>query len=203
LFDGTSKKGWHVFNNKSDGSAWEIADGTLHLNPKQKRDWQTVGGGDMVTEKEFDNFHLQLEWKLDTGGNSGIIFHVNEHPRFEHTWHTGPEMQILDNAMHPDAKNSKHKAGDLYDLISSSPETVKPAKEWNQVEIISNKSSLEFRLNGYSILKSVLWDDNWKKLVAESKFRQWPEFATYKSGRLALQDHGDRVWYRNIRIRDL
>ena len=202
LFDNT-KAGWHIYNNKSDGSAWSVQDGTLHLNPQEKIDRKTVGGGDIVTDSEFDNFHLQLEWKVQKAGNSGVIFYIREHPRYEQTWHTGLEMQVLDNAGHPDAKIHKHKAGDLYDLISGSPDMVKPAGEWNMADIIADKGSLEFRLNGTKILQTKLWDDSWNQLIAGSKFKQWADFGTFKTGRIALQDHGDPVWYRNIRIRKL
>jgi len=203
LFDGNTKNGWHVYNNKSDGHAWKIDNGTLHLDPREKKDWQTVGGGDLVTDEEFENFHLKLEWKLDSAGNSGIIFYIKEDPKYEHTWHTGPEMQVLDNAGHADARINKHSAGDLYDLIASSPQTVKPFGEWNAVEIIANNGLLEFHLNGTKVLSATLWDDNWKKMVAGSKFKEWPDFGTYKKGRIALQDHGDKVWYRNIKIKRL
>ena len=203
LLSSTSKTGWHIYNNRSDGSAWSVQNGTLHLDPKEKIDRKTVGGGDIVTDQEFDNFHLQLEWKVEKGGNSGVIFYIKEEPRFEQTWHTGLEMQVLDNAVHTDAKIHKHKAGDLYDLISGSPDMVKPAGDWNKVDIIANRGALEFKLNGTSIVKTTLWDEKWKQLVSESKFKQWSEFGTYKSGRIALQDHGDPVWYRNIRIKRL
>jgi hypothetical protein len=203
LFDGKTKNGWHVYNAKSDGSAWKVVDGTLHLDPKEKKDYKVVGGGDIVTEQEFDNFHLQLEWKLDTAGNSGVMFYVKEDAKYEHTYHTGPEMQVLDNQRHGDAKIIKHRAGDLYDLISSSPETVKPAGEWNKVDIISNNGSLEFHLNGTKVLSTTMWDDNWRKMISESKFKDMADFGTFKSGRIALQDHGDPVWYRNIKIKKL
>ncbi len=203
LFDGATKNGWHVYNNKSDGSAWQVVDGTLHLDPKTKKDYQTVGGGDIVTADEYENFDLKLEWKLDSAGNSGIMFYVREDPKYERTYHTGPEMQVLDNAAHSDAKIIKHRAADLYDLVSSSPEVVRPAGEWNQVEIICNKGNLEFHLNGVKVLSTTLWDDNWKKMIAGSKFKAWPDFGTFKKGRIALQDHGDPVWYRNIKIRKL
>jgi len=203
LFDGSTKNGWHVYNNKSDGSAWVIADGALHLDPKTKKDWQTVGGGDIVSAEEYDNFHLKLEWKVDSGGNSGIIFYIKEEPKYEHTWHTGPEMQVLDNAAHPDAKIIKHRAGDLYDLITSAPEVVHPAGEWNQVDLISKDGNLEFHLNGTKVVTTTMWNDQWKQLIAGSKFKTMKDFGTYKKGRIGLQDHGDPVWFRNIKIKKL
>jgi hypothetical protein len=112
-------------------------------------------------------------------------------------------MQVLDNAGHPDAKIIKHMAADLYDLISSSPLTVKKAGEWNQVEIISNNGQLEFYLNGPKVLSTTMWDDNWKKMIKGSKFKDMPDFGTYKKGRIGLQDHGNRIWYRNIKIKKL
>jgi len=203
LFDGASKGNFHVFNNTSDGSAWQVTDGALHLDTTTKKDGNIVGGGDLVTNEEYENFDLKMEWKISAGGNSGIMFYVQEGPKFERTYHTGPEMQVLDNAAHPDAKIIKHRAGDLYDLITSSPETVKPAGEWNMVEIISNKGALEFHLNGTKILATTMWDDAWKKMIAASKFKQWTGFGTYKKGRFALQDHGNTVWFRNIKIKKL
>jgi hypothetical protein len=112
-------------------------------------------------------------------------------------------MQVLDNERHPDAKIPKHRAGDLYDLIAAHPETAKRAGEWNTAEIIKNKDSLELRLNGPTVVKTKLWDANWKKLVKNSKFKQWPDFGTFKKGVIALQDHGNKVTYRNIKIRIL
>ncbi|WP_114783506.1 3-keto-disaccharide hydrolase [Botryobacter ruber] len=204
LFDGKTTNGWHSYGKTATGKAWKAEDGTLHLDASSKKDWQTSEGGDILTDQTFEDFHLKLEWKIASNGNSGIVFYVQDDPgKYQRTWNTGLEMQVLDNNGHPDAKIQKHRAGDLYDLIASSPETVKPAGEWNQVEIISDNGNLEFYQNGEKVVSTTLWDDNWKKLVAGSKFAGMTGWGTFKSGKIALQDHGDNVWYRNIRIKRL
>lgn len=203
LFDGQSTSGWHSYGKPAAGSAWKVQDGAIYLDTSSKVDWQIKGGGDLVTNDEFENFHFKIDWKVAPKGNSGIIFYVHEDSvKYEHTWHTGPEMQVLDNAGHSDANINKHRAGDLYDLISSK-EAVKPAGEWNQVEIMSNNGKLDFFMNGQNVLTTTMWDDNWRKMIAGSKFREWPDFGTFKKGRIALQDHGDAIWYRNIKIKKL
>jgi len=204
LFDGTTTKGWHEYGKEVTGAAWKVVDGTLHLDASQKENGTVVGGGDILTDDEYENFDLKLEWKIDTGGNSGVIFYIHEDPaQYEKTYMSGPEMQVLDNERHPDAKIIKHRAGDLYDLISCSKETVKPALEWNQAEIRCVDGKLDFWLNGENVVSTRLWDDNWNKMVQASKFSEWPGFGTFKKGRIALQDHECNVWFRNIRIRKL
>lgn len=198
LFDGTSKSNWHTFNNKTDGSAWIVKDGTLTIDTTNK-----TGRGDIVSNEEYQNFDLKLDWKIDTAGNSGVMFYVQEDPKYKATYHTGPEMQVLDDARHADAKIIKHHAGDLYDLISSEPVTVKPAGEWNSIQIISKDSTLEFYQNGSKVVTTKMWDKNWKDMIAKSKFKEWKSFGTFTKGRIALQDHGDPVYYKNIKIRKL
>jgi len=195
LFDGKTTNGWHKYGGAAVGSSWQVVDGMLHFDPTGKN------GGDIVTDSEFENFHLILEWKISQNGNSGIIFYVHEDEKYEWPWETGPEMQVLDNNGHSDAKIYKHRAGDLYDLIACSKETVKPYGEWNQAEIKCVGGKLDFYLNGENVVSTTLWDDNWKNMVANSKFKTMPGFGTYKKGKISLQDHGDKVWYRNIRIR--
>lgn len=203
LFDGSSTKGWHKYGGSPVGSAWKVVDGNLWLDAAQKVDWQIKDGGDIVSDEEYENFHLKLEWKIDTCGNSGIMFYVHEDTAiYKYPWETGPEMQVLDNKCHPDSKIMKHRAGDLYDLITAK-ETVKPALEWNLAEIKSLNGQLSFFLNGENILNTKLWDEDWKEMVAASKFGKMPGFGTFKKGRIALQDHGNHVWYRNIRIKKL
>jgi hypothetical protein len=201
LFDGASKNAWHIYNNKTDGAAWTVKDGTLYLDPAAKK--TGAGGGDLVTNEEYENFDLKLEWKIDSAGNSGIIFLTQEDPKYGQSYLTGPEMQIIDNNGHRDAKINKHRAGDLYDLIASAPENVHPWGQWNSIEIIINKGQLELYQNGAKVVATTLWDDNWKQLVATSKFKNWAGFGMFQKGRIALQDHGNGVAFRNIRIKRL
>ena len=204
LFDGNSLKGWHNYGKITVGEAWKIADGAFYLDTTKKKGWQTAAGGDIVTNEEYENFHLMVDWKIAAGGNSGIIFNIHEDTtKYKYVWQTGPEMQVLDNALHPDSKIIKHRAGDLYDLITSSPETVKPAGEWNHAEIISNNGQLDFFLNGSKVVSTTMWDDQWKKMISGSKFKEYADFGTYKKGHIALQDHGNTVWYKNVKIKRL
>lgn len=200
LFDGKTTTGWHTYNKTTVGSAWQVQDGALHLDPAKKGQ---DGGGDLVTDKEYSNFHLKLDWKVAPKSNSGIIFFVHEDPKFHATYSTGPEMQVLDNDGHPDGKITKHRSGDLYDLIKSYSEPVKPVGEWNTAEIISKNGKLTLILNGVKTVNTTLWDENWKALIAGSKFAKWEGFGTYKIGKIALQDHGDEVWFKNILIKEL
>ena len=204
LFDGKSTQGWHSYGYGSVGKAWNIVDGSLHLDVANKKDWPANESKDILTNDEYDNFHLKADWKLAKKGNSGIIFYVHEDKKkYPNTYETGPEMQVLDNAGHSDAKIPKHRAGDLYDLISSSSEPVKPAEEWNHAEIMCKNGKLDFYLNGVDIVSTQLWNDNWKKLIANSKFKSMPDFGTFKKGKIALQEHGEEVWFKNIKIRKL
>lgn len=204
LFDGKSLENWHTYGQATAGAAWKVEDGAIYLDADNKVNGRIQGGGDLVTNEEYDNFHLKLEWKISPKGNSGIIFYVHEDTtQFKSTYNTGPEMQVLDNDGHDDAKIHKHRAGDLYDLIASSSEPVKPVGEWNLAEIISDNGKLTLKLNGKEIVATTLWDDNWRTMLAGSKFATMNGFGTYKSGKIALQDHGDKVWYRNIMIKKL
>ena len=204
LFNGTSKEGWHSYGKSEVGQAWQVVDGSLYFDTLQRQGRRIIGGGDMVTDKEYENFHLRLEWKAAPGTNSGIIFLVQEDPKkFSTTYLTGPEMQIIDNDRHADAKIHKHRAGDLYDLIASSKEVANPVGEWNLAEIKLNKGKLDLFLNGTPIVSTTMWDDNWNGLVDNSKFKTWKDFAKNKRGKIALQDHGNAVWFRNIRIKEL
>jgi len=200
LFDGKTTNGWHTYGKSTAGDRWKVEDGAIHFNVKADKS-QT---GDLVTDNEYSNFHLKYDWKVAPKANSGLIFFVHEDPvKYHQTYSTGLEMQVLDNDGHSDGKINKHRAGDLYDLVKSSSEPVKPVGEWNTAEIICKNGKLEQYLNGVKVVSITLWDDNWKKLVAGSKFANWENWGTFKSGKIALQDHGDEVWYKNILIKKL
>ena len=201
LFDGKSKKGWHIYRGEATGESWQVEGGILMFVPINKPDVKT--GGDLTSDEEYENYHLSLEWKISEGGNSGIIFGVKEDSMYKKSYLTGMEMQVLDNDKHPDAKIIKHRAGDLYDLISSTKENLKPVGEWNQAEVIYNNNTLQLILNGETVVSTTVGDENWDKLVAGSKFRTMKGFGTFRKGRIVLQDHGDKVWYRNIKLKQL
>ena len=204
LFDGKTTAGWHSYGKPTVGSAWKVADGVLSLDTTNKKNGKIVDGGNLLTNDEYENFHLKLEWKISPGGNSGIIFYVSEDTaKFKEPYMTGPEMQVLDNDGHSDGKLFRHRAGDLYDLINCSKETVKPLGEWNLAEIICNNGKLDLVLNGTTVVSTTMWDDNWNAMVAKSKFHQWPGFGTFKKGKICLQDHDCAVSFRNISIKKL
>ena len=200
IFDGKTTTGWHSYGKTTAGSGWKVEDGVLHFDPEAAKNGQ---GGDLVTDLEYENFHLKLDWKVASKANSGIIFYIKDDiTKYKNTYDTGLEMQVLVNDGHPDGKIIKHRAGDLYDLISSSSEPVKPVGEWNTAEIVCKNGKLTFVLNGVIVVETMLWDDNFKALISGSKFANWPNFGTFKKGKIALQDHGDNVWYRNIMIKE-
>ena len=199
LFDGTSLNGWHTFGETSVSPKWSVDSGAIHFNPKAKGD-----DGDLVSNDSFENFDLKLDWKIAQGGNSGILFYVqDDKPKYEDTYKTGPEMQVLDDERNEDNKTPSHRAGSLYDMIQATPGAVKPAEQWNTAEIVSNNGKLDFYLNGEHTVSTNMWDDNWRKMIAGSKFKAWPDFGTFKKGHIDLQDHGDDVWFRNIKIKKL
>ncbi len=205
LFDGKTTNGWRNFKKKTIGSSWKIKDEALSLVPDKKsaNGWQMRDGGDIITTEKFKNFELKLWWKVAENGNSGIMYNVVEDSQYNYVWETGPEMQVLDNPGHPDGKIAKHQAGDLYDLLSCKFITVKPAGKWNKVSIRVKDGLVAHWLNGYKVVEYQLWNEEWKALVAGSKFVKMPGFAKAKKGHISLQDHGNQVWYKNIKIRKL
>jgi hypothetical protein len=205
LFDGKSTTGWRGYNKPSfPEKGWEVVDGTLHCIGSGTG--EAGSGGDLIYDKKFSNFELQLEWKISPGGNSGIFILGQEIPG-EPLWKSAPEMQILDNERHPDAKlgvNGNRMAGSLYDLIPANPQNTKPAGEWNQVKIMVYQGTVVFSQNGANVVEFHLWTEDWKKMVGSSKFKDYKWFMDpAKEGFIGLQDHGNDVWFRNIKLKEL
>lgn len=206
LFDGTSTTGWRGYKKQEFPKGWAVEDGAIKCAASGRGEAGAKDGGDIVYNKVFSDFTLRLEWKISKGGNSGIFYLGQE--KLDYIWKTAPEMQVLDNANHPDAnmgKDGNRKAGSLYDLIPANPQNAKPFGEWNSVEIICFKGTVVHKMNGETVLEYHLWTPEWEKLVAGSKFpglnKDWDNVG--KEGLIGLQDHGDDVWFRSIRIKEM
>jgi len=204
MFDGKTTNGWRGYGKSAfPDSGWVVEDGTLHCIGSGQGE-AGGKGGDIIYDKRFKDFDLKLEWKISPGGNSGIFILAEELPG-EPIWKSAPEDQILDDAKHPDAmlgKDGNRKAGSLYDLIPTKV-PAKPAGEWNQVEIISYQGTVVFKMNGETGLEFHLGTPDWEKMIKESKFKDFPEFGKIREGYIGLQDHGNDVWFRNIKIKPL
>jgi len=192
LFDGFSLDGWRSLKSEKPGTGWHVEGGAL----------VTVGkAGDLVTNEEFGDFELALEWNIIAGGNSGVIYRVGLGENA--TFRTGPEYQVLDNQKAEDNKLPSHLAGSLYDLAAPPKDVTKPVGEWNAARIVVRGWHVEHWLNGEKVVDVDLGTPDGRALIAASKFKAMPKFATLARGHIALQDHGDVVSYRAIRIREL
>lgn len=200
LFDGTSLKGWHGFQQEALPSAWHVKDGTLSVS-KWKQGDPTDNRGDIRTAGEFDNFELRLQWAATPASNSGIFFFAREGVA-EAIYEGAPELQILDDAGHEDGAEPSHRAGGLYDLYAPKCNAVRPIGEYNDVRLVVRDNHVEHWLNGYRVLTYQLGGAEWGKRIASSKFRDMPHFGVARRGHIALQDHGDIIRFRNVRIRD-
>ena len=210
LFDGSSVEKWRSYCSESfPEQGWEITDdGVLHVLGSGMGE-AGGQGGDIITREKYGDFELTLEWRVSEGGNSGIFYLAQERCGDESApiWQSSPEMQILDNERHPDArlgKDGNRQAGALYDLIPAVPQNAKPAGEWNQVSILVYRGTVVHTMNGENVLEYHLWTDDWNEMVKNSKFGEYDDFLNVaKEGYIGLQDHGDDVWFRNIKIKRL
>mgnify|MGYP001376355424 FL=1 len=183
---------WRGFKKDHLPSGWKWDNGVLtHIK----------GGGDIITKEKYKNFILELDWKVEPGGNSGIFFHVSED--HDYVWLGGPEMQVLDNEAHQDGLDPRTSAGANYALHAPVEDVSNPAGEWNHIKLIVDGSHVEHWMNGTKLLEYELWSDDWKQRVAQSKFKDMPLYGMNKIGHIALQDHGDIVSYKNIIITPL
>ncbi|HKK41168.1 MAG TPA: DUF1080 domain-containing protein [Bacteroidales bacterium] len=203
IFDGKTTDGWIKYDSSAFPSkGWEVVDGTLHCIGSGNG--EAGNGGDIIYNKKLKNFELELEWKISKGGNSGIFILAQQIPN-EPIWKSGLEMQILDNANHPDAKLGKdgdRQAGSLYDLIPAKPQNAKPFGEWNSAKILCYEGTVVFTQNGVNVVEFHLWTPDWKTMVENSKFKDYKWFLDpAHEGYIGLQDHGDDVWFRNIKLK--
>jgi hypothetical protein len=196
LFDGKTTTGWHTYLGKTAGP-WAVVDGALQLDPK------APGQADLVSDGEYENYELAIDWKIAEGGNSGIIFGVHEDPALGATYLSGIEMQVLDNEKAEDNKKANHLAGSLYDLKAAPADAAKPAGQWNSAKIRKDKGHLTFWLNGKEVINVQMGSPEWTELLNNSKFKTWKSFAAYPKGSIALQSHGAVVAFKNIKIKQL
>ena len=192
LFDGTSTAGWRGFRMTTMPTGWQARDGALT---------RVSEATDIITTDQYANFELTLEWQISPKGNSGIMYRVTEAD--SSTYETGPEMQVLDDEGHKDGLSRLTAAGSVYGLYPAPDGLVRPVGQWNQARIVVNGNDVEHWLNGTQVAHYVLGSPEWAALVAKSKFKQWPGYGMAKIGYIALQDHGDWVAYRSIKIRVL
>jgi hypothetical protein len=189
LFDGKSLEHFKGFKSDAVPATWNVDNGAVHA---------TGGGADLVTKDQYQDFEFSCEWKLAEGGNSGIIYRSTEDGSA--TYETGPEFQVLDNNAHKDAK-PVNKAGALYDFFPASKDMTKPVGEWNTAKVVVKGTKVEHWWNGEKVVDADIGTEEFKKAVAATKFNNWKGFAVQPKGHIALQDHGDQVWYRNLKIR--
>lgn len=193
LFDGQSFTGWRNYREKQVGDGWTIEEGAMKL--------AEAGGGDLISEKTWENFDFLIDWKISEAGNSGIFILADETGKYIYSH--APEIQILDNEKAHDNKTDTHLAGSLYDMVAVHSSASKPAGEWNTTRIKLNDHLLQVWQNGVMTTNVVIGTSTWKNLVAASKFADWEGFAANSSGHLGLQDHGNTVWFKNIKIKEL
>lgn len=197
LFDGTSLDGWRGYKKEAVPAAWKIEGNTLAFTPIADQ----AERGDIMTRDQFGDFELEYEWRVSPAGNSGVMWRVTE--ELQYPWNTGPEQQVLDDERHPDGKLPSHRAGALYDLVDPPANITRPVGEFNQARIVARGSRVQLFLNGQQTADVDFGSEEGKRLLANSKFKSMPRFAQNARGHIVLQDHGDPVWYRNIRVRAL
>jgi hypothetical protein len=196
LFDGKSLDNWKTFNG-GEVTGWKIEDGILHNSG--------VGsdhGGDIITKKKFQNFELRLEWKVAPESNSGIFFHVQEGITYA-IYESGPEYQLIDDKGWPTKLKDSQYSGANYDMHAPEGAEVAAPDEWNQTRLVVNGPHVEHWLNGIKVVEYELWSDEWKKLKANSKWKEMPHYGMAKKGHIGLQDHGGLTMFRNMKIREL
>lgn len=205
LFDGKTTEHWRGYNSEAfPTKGWIIENDAIKVLSSGKG--EAGGGGDIISMKKYKNFEFCIEWKVSEGGNSGIFYLAQEKPG-QPIWKSAPEMQILDNEKHPDGmlgKDGNRAAGSLYDLIPGDKKVVNPAGQWNKAKLLVYKGTVVHWMNDVKVLEYHLWTEDWNTMVLNSKFKDYEDFLnTADEGYIGLQDHGDDVWFRNIKIKEM
>lgn len=194
IFNGRDLTGWRNFKGRGVKDGWSVQDGVLVVE---------AGGGDIITNAEYDSFDFRFEFKVAEGGNSGVFYSVQEDDSVSYPWQTGPEYQILDNERHVDGRSDMTSSGALYALQPTSREAAEPVGEWNTGRVVRLGNRVQHYLNGVKVADYEWGSDELAELIANSKFSSMPGFAKVRTGHLGLQDHGDRVEFRHLRVRRL
>ncbi len=192
LFDGKTTAGWRGYRQAQLPAGWQVVDGALT---------RVGAGGDIVSVDQFGDFELSLEWKIAPGGNSGVFYRVTEDD--EVMWHTAPEMQLIDDAGYKEKLKPAQKSGANYDLHAPARDVARPAGSWNETRIIVHGQHVEHWLNGVKVVEYELGSADWNRRVKASKFSEYPRYGQARRGHIGLQDHGDGVAFRNIKVREL
>lgn len=201
IFDGLTATGWRSFNGGDLPDNWIVEDGTL----KSLGTGGDIGGDIVYGAREFENFELEVEWKISEGGNSGIFYHVKEGEQYDAPYQNAPEYQVLDDIGFPEPLEEWQKLGADYGMYVPDAEKkiVKPAGEWNTTKIVFTPDQVEYWLNGEMLLSFEPWSEEWNQRVAEGKWKDYPDYGSNREGYFGLQDHGNVAWYRNMRVREL
>jgi frataxin-like iron-binding protein CyaY len=200
LFDGSSLRGWHGFNKTGTIQNWTIEDGAMVCLGAAA----DAHGGDIVTNEAYENFELKWDWKISKGGNSGVMYHVLEGSKYQAPYQTGPEYQLIDDIDFPEKLEEWQKTGADYAMnLTNDKKKLKPVGEWNTSKIIFNKGHVEHWLNGKKIVEFQAWDTEWTKKKTEGKWKDFPDYGSAKKGVIALQDHGNKAYFKNILIKVL
>lgn len=204
LFDGQTLTGWKRFNRDTIGPLWSVQDGAILCDGKGLGEGSGEHGGSLITNRQFGNFELVLDYKLSPGGNSGIIYHVVEDPKYKYDYETGPEFQLLDDGGWKGDLREEQKAGSNYDMYAApANKKINPAGEWNTAKIIYNNGHVEHWLNGEKTVEFEEGSDDFMTRYNNSKWKDYPDWNKSRTGAIALQDHGAPVYFRNIRIKEL
>lgn len=224
LFDGKTLNGWRCYGKDKPGSDWNIDDGAIHLKGSGNGEGGGVNGGDLIFAHKFRNFELDFDYKISKGGNSGVFYLAQEvtapqdgKEQFIPIWQSASEFQVLDNDNHPDAKlgvDGNRQSASLYDMIPAKPQNSKPYGQWNSAKIMVFEGTVIHSQNGKNVVEYHLWTPKWKEMLDNSKFKAGGDFPiAYKlllkmggdkhEGYIGFQDHGDDVWYKNVKVKIL